>query len=222
MTYLLTLLGSVAQVAQFGVCFAESLSSWSKRLLIKGRHGTRPLECGYMVPSSLSSVFLSLTQMQSLMACESEVAADSDTELGRRINIWGLWIDWLGIPRLNRLGATLTHEVTKDKCEILHFDSPQIPAQVLGGLVVGSWYNQFSWGPCCGLGCTPQCPPTRGGLSALCSDVLSNPTWSTCLTEGSTLERNLQTRVHVGEGAENTSGDLGLMVLAWSRGPWGL
>lgn len=42
----------------------------------------------------------------------------------------------LGSQRLNRLGATLTREVTKDKCEILHFDSPQIPAQVLGGLVM--------------------------------------------------------------------------------------
>ena len=46
-----------------------------------------------MVPSSLSSVFLSLTQMQALMACASEVAADSDTESGRRINVWGLWVD---------------------------------------------------------------------------------------------------------------------------------
>ena len=42
----------------------------------------------------------------------------------------------LGSQSLNRLGATLTHEVTKAKCEILHFDSPQIPTQVLGGLVV--------------------------------------------------------------------------------------
>lgn len=73
----------------------------------------------------------------------------------------------LGSQRLNRLGATLTHEVTKAKCEILHFDSPQIPAQVLGGLVVEQLIRQFSWEPCCGLGCTPQChlPPLAKGWS---------------------------------------------------------
>ena len=88
----------------------------------------------------------------------------------------------LGSQSLNRLGATLTHEVTKAKCEILHFDSPQIPTQVLGGLVVEQLIQSVQLGAMlwpAALHNATSLPSQRGGLSALCSDILSNPTWST-------------------------------------------
>ena len=68
----------------------------------------------------------------------------------------------LGSQRLNRLGATLTHEITKDKCEILHFDSPQIPAQVLGGLVVEQLIQSVQLGAMLLLRLHSTMPPTKG------------------------------------------------------------
>ena len=48
------------------------------------------------------------------MACVSEAAPDSDSQAGELMSVACGLID-LGSQRLGRLGATLTHEVTKDK-----------------------------------------------------------------------------------------------------------
>lgn len=69
-----------------------------------------------------------------------------------------------------------------------HFDSPQIPAQVLGGLVVEQLIQSVQLGAMLWPRLHLTMPPHKGGLSALCSDVLSNPTWSTVSHGEPTLE----------------------------------